>query len=86
MTKEKLLLELVTILDAFEKELNRWKDNGNKGSGILTEEFLDTELSLIFSLIHKVSGTDENNDSIGEILFNDKLTSARKVESVLRLV
>jgi len=85
MTNENLLLRLVKILDAFEFELNQWKDIGGR-DGVLVDDFLDKEISLLMDLIYEVGKLDEEDDRVGEILFDETLTSEGKVKKLKSLV
>ena len=83
MTNETLLLKLVKIFDAFELELNQWKDG--REAGILVDSFLDEEISLLMDLIEEVGGFDPNDDRVGEILCDETLTSEGKVKKLKKL-
>ncbi len=86
MTNENLLLRLVRIIDAFEFELNQYKDRGTIGSGVLCEDFLDPQITLLFELIEEVGKLDKEDDRVGEILFDETLTSEGKVKKLKNLV
>ena len=83
MTNETLLLKLVKIIDAFELELNQWKDG--REAGVLVDSFLDEEISLLMDLIEEVGGFDPKDDRVGEILFDETLTSEGKVKKLKKL-
>ncbi len=84
MTNETLLLRLIKTIDAFELTLNMYKDTGNH-NGILSEEFLDDEITLLYELIEDVGKLDKEDDRVGEILFDAELTSENKLKRLLNL-
>ena len=81
MTNDKLLLRLIKIIDAFEFQLNMYKDTFGH-DGILQEEFMDGEVQLLFDLIEEVGGLDKEDDRVGEILFDKELTSEGKFKKL----
>jgi len=86
MTNDNLLLKLIKIIDAFEFELLQWKETGMKGGGILVEDFLDNEIQLLYDLIKEVGKFDKEDDRVGEILFDETLTSEGKFKKLKALV